>query len=403
VNPWILIAETWVFVKSLPRRKDLLFWLIVFPAILLLMINFIFSPREAMVSFEVGVIDLDGGEMSRAIVRALNETGVLNPVVLGGGVDVGEVLRRREYPLVVVIPEGFTSNITEASRASIKVYYLEGSQESRVALDVFKGFISGFRDNVSSIAAEVFIGNMPEPFKNIMSGYIQFISNPLALEPHPVKTREAPAVRAFKVHVVMTVIGISLLYTGILSGLYAVVEKRYEGYVQALLSSPIRAHQFLLSEIVAVLAGTLISITTIVVVGLALGAPLHEIPPHRLLVSLTLMVVSVLGLTGLGMVLAVLTKTPQAAGALGNAIAFPVMFLGGFTIPKWMLPSWLQVFPEVIPHSRLIYSTIYYTLGEWSLEEMLAYALPAITLSLTLLLLGALTYRRVLEKIYESP
>jgi hypothetical protein len=34
---------------------------------------------------------------------------------------------------------------------------------------------------------------------------------------------------------------------------------------------------------------------------------------------------------------------------------------------------------------------------------MLAYALPAITLSLTLLLLGALTYRRVLEKIYESP
>ncbi len=103
------------------------------------------------------------------------------------------------------------------------------------------------------------------------------------------------------------------------------------------------------------------------------------------------------------MVLTVLTKTPQAAGALGNAIAFPVMFLGGFTIPKWMLPSWLQVFPEVIPHSRLIYSTIYYTLGEWSLEEMLAYALPTITLSLTLLLLGALTYRKALEKIHESP
>jgi len=162
------------------------------------------------------------------------------------------------------------------------------------------------------------------------------------------------------------VIGISLLYTGILSGLYAVVEKRYEGYVQALLSSPIRAYQFLLSEIVAVLAGALISIATIVVVGLALGAPLHEIPSHRLLVSLTLMVVSVLGLIGLGMVLAVLTKTPQVAGALGNAIAFPVMFLGGFTIPKWVLPSWLQVFPEVIPHSKT--HILHDILHPWGME-----------------------------------
>ncbi len=72
-------------------------------------------------------------------------------------------------------------------------------------------------------------------------------------------------------------------------------------------------------------------------------------------------------------------------------------------MPRWMLPSRLQVFSEIIPYTRLVYSTIYYTLGEWSLKETLVYALPAITLSLTLPLLGAFTYRRVLERIYESP
>jgi len=53
----ILIAETWVFLKSLRRRKDLLFWLVVFPIVYMLLINTIFAPREAgaMVSFKVAL------------------------------------------------------------------------------------------------------------------------------------------------------------------------------------------------------------------------------------------------------------------------------------------------------------------------------------------------------------
>jgi len=403
VNTWVLLAETWVFIKSLPRRRDTLFWLILFPIVFMLLINFIFAPREQYISFKVGVIDEDEGVISRAIIDVMNVTGVLNPVVLKGGVDVGELLRRREYPIIVVIPRGFSGNITLASQAQIKVYYLEGSQESLVALRVFEGFIAGFKGNVSSVAAGVFVDSMPEPFRGLISGYIKFIANPLILEPHAIETTGIPAVKVFKVSLVVSIIGISLLFTGILSGLHTIVEKRYEGYVQTLLSSPTKAGVYMLSEILAVLVAALISVAAIVVGGLILGAPLHEIPLYKHLVSLVLLLVSTLGLIGLGMVLAAFTKTPQSATALGNAIAFPIMFLGGLAIPKWMLPSWLQVLPDILPHPRLIYSITYYILGEWSLEETLSYSLPAITLSLTLLLLGALIYRRVLERIYESP
>jgi len=103
------------------------------------------------------------------------------------------------------------------------------------------------------------------------------------------------------------------------------------------------------------------------------------------------------------MVLGTLVRTPHAAAALGNAIAFPMIFLGGFAIPKFMLPSWLQVIPEVFPHSRLMYAATYYILGAWSFWELVEYAIPAVVLSLTLLLAGALVYRRALEKLYESP
>jgi len=402
MNTWVLLAETWVFIKGLPKRKDLLFWLILFPLVLMFLINFIFAPREQFISFKVGVIDEDEGSLSRTIINVMNETGVLNPVVIKDGGDLRELLRRGEYPLIIVIPRGFSDNITLATQAQIEVYYLEGSRDSLVALRVFEGFVAGFKDNVSNIAASVFVNSVPEPFRGIVSGYIMFIANPLTLKPHVIET-EIPAVKAFKISLVTSIIGISLLFTGILSGLYTVVEKRYEGYVQTLLSSPTRAHEFLLSEVLAVLVGALISVTAIVAGGLMLGAPLHEIPLYKLFTSLVLLFVSTLGLIGLGMVLAVFTKTPQSAGALGNAIAFPIMFLGGLAIPKWMLPSWLQVLPDLLPHPRLVHSITYYILGGWSLEETLVHSLPAITLSLTLLLLGALAYRRVLERIYESP
>jgi ABC-2 type transport system permease protein len=121
MNTWVLLAETWVFVKGLPKRKDLLFWLILFPLVLMFLINFIFAPREQFISFKVGVIDEDEGSLSRTIINVMNETGVLNPVVIKDGGDLRELLRRGEYPLIIVIPRGFSDNITLATQAQIEV------------------------------------------------------------------------------------------------------------------------------------------------------------------------------------------------------------------------------------------------------------------------------------------
>ncbi len=405
MNMWVLLSEPWVLVRSLPRRKDLLFWIIVFPVALMLLLVTLFAPRESPVSFKVGIINECDGEVSKAMIKVMSRTGTLNLVLLGGGVNVVELMRRGDYSLVMIIPRGFDYNITRGERARIGVYYLEGSQESLTALRVLEGFMATFERTMTSVAANITINYIPEPLKKVISSYIMFIADPMILEVNTIETSfRGSRAEVFKLWMTVMVIGIMLLYTGILGGLYTVVEKRYEGYVQTLLSSPTGAHYFLLSEILAVLTGALISITVISVISLViLRTPLYKIPVYKLALSLALQVVSVLGLIGLGMVLSVIVKSPQSAGALGNAIAFPTMFLGGLTIPKWMLPEWLQLIPDIIPHSRLIYATAHYILGEWSLEEALIHSTPAIIASMTLLLVGSLIYRRVLEKLQENP
>ncbi len=243
--------------------------------------------------------------------------------------------------------------------------------------------------------------SIPEPFKSMLSGYISFLVDPIRLAKFNVTGASiAEVTRAFKLSLVTLTIGLMLLYTGIMGGLHAIAEKRYEGYIQSILSSHVRPSIFLLSEVIAIIVGGLVSALVVTLTGLMLGAPILEVPLHKILVALALILVSVMGLIGFGLTIGVVVKTPESASALGNAIVFPIMFLGGFTIPKFMLPSWLQVFPELFPHSRLVYAITYYVLGDWSLEETVVYALPAIALSLTLLLVGALVYRRVLERLH---
>ena len=72
--------------------------------------------------------------------------------------------------------------------------------------------------------------------------------------------------------------------------------------------------------------------------------------------------------SGLGMVLGGLIKDVEAASALGNAIAFPMMFLSGTYFPMEFMPSYLQSVAKVLPltyfSDGLRYALIYrYTPG----------------------------------------
>jgi ABC-2 type transport system permease protein len=53
--------------------------------------------------------------------------------------------------------------------------------------------------------------------------------------------------------------------------------------------------------------------------------------------------------SGIGMLLSGLVKDVEAASAIGNAIAFPMMFLSGTYFPLEIMPSYLQTFAKIPP------------------------------------------------------
>jgi len=53
--------------------------------------------------------------------------------------------------------------------------------------------------------------------------------------------------------------------------------------------------------------------------------------------------------SGIGMILAGIIKDIEAANAVGNAIAFPMMFISGTFFPLEMMPSYLQAVAKALP------------------------------------------------------
>jgi ABC-2 type transport system permease protein len=53
--------------------------------------------------------------------------------------------------------------------------------------------------------------------------------------------------------------------------------------------------------------------------------------------------------SGIGMLLSGLIKDVEAVSAVGNAIAFPMMFLSGAYFPMEFMPSYIQTIAKFLP------------------------------------------------------
>lgn len=95
------------------RSPTATFFTLVFPVLLILVFGGVFGSPED-VSVELHVQDLDGSDLSHALVQSLEQTGVLNVVEVPQDQDLEAYVRERSVTAALLIPEGFGSNVTRA-------------------------------------------------------------------------------------------------------------------------------------------------------------------------------------------------------------------------------------------------------------------------------------------------
>lgn len=391
------LYEVYIYVKSIFREKQLLFWTIVFPLVYLSIIVAVFgNPGGSNVSFSVAIQYLDNSTLSRTLIDAIGNAGIYRVAYVNSSLE--EVIRGGGYDVGLIIPRGFGENLTTANQTYVSIVYVSNLQPSEAAKSSLESFIGRFGSIYVERIIEIARSYMPvEAYK-----YAIFLAKPISTSYTEVKGSYISTPEGLKTYYVISTIGFMILYSGLFTSVGSIVEARRSGVLQLILSSPIKGYRIFIARIISGLVSISITSTAIILLGIALGADLYRIPAY-IWVAIALLLVGAIGTMGLGFIIAPFIRTSEAATAIANMIAFPTMFLGGIAIPKFLLPSSLQIFANIYPLSRIVDSIRNIAVYGWETAEAIQYSAPAIAASIAILIIGWILYRRALEKALENP
>jgi len=392
------LYEGYIYVKSIFRERQLLFWTIVFPLVYLSIIVAVFgNPGGSNVSFSVAIQDLDNSTLSITLIDAIRNAGIYRVAYVNSSLE--EVIRGRGYDVGLIIPRGFGENLTTANQTYVSIVYVSNLQSSEAAKSSLESFIDRFGSIYVEKIIEIARSYMPvEAYR-----YAIFMAKPISSSYTEVKGSYISTPEGRKTYYVISTIGFMILYSGLFTSVGSIVEARRSGVLQLILSSPIKGYRIFIARIISGIVSISITSTAIILLGIALGADLYRIPAYIWIATALLLLVGAIGTMGLGFIIAPFIRTSGAATAIANMIAFPTMFLGGITIPKFLLPSSLQIFANIYPLSRIVDSIRNIAIYGWETTQAIQYSAPAIAASIAILVIGWILYRRALEKALENP
>jgi len=388
---FLAVTKNWI------RSRSGLFFSIMFPVLLLLVFGAIFGGAGAGSASTLFVQNLDKNsdgtttQLSSAFVEALNSTKTFAIKDVPVDVDAKVWARDRLGPLggnirIVTISEGFERDLINGTlkvkvgisynlldttyqylvlygnlNETQKMVYQQGlvqlQQYNETLPDAKTSLILAFdaADQSAAVIKSIVI-NVANAFNYGIIG----ATNVIEFKEESVVGSSYGAVDYY----VPGIIAAFIMTNGIIALTSITSEFKRRGIIKRLSITPLTKFDWIIGNI---LSQTLLSLmlTAIIIVVGWIAFRVQAIPDA---LTIILIFLGSVMFSGLGMVLGGLVKDVEAASALGNAIAFPMMFLSGTYFPMEFMPSYLQSVARVLPltyfSEGLRYALIYkYTEG----------------------------------------
>ena len=377
------MRRTFKLVKALflnwVRSKSGVFFSIMFPVMLLLIFGSVFGGQN-VVKYSLYVQNLDINatgeptEISKFFIEALNSTKVLELKEIPSNVDA------RDYALqlskgfgprarILVITKGFEDkfiNATISNRINVivstidymlKEYSSHIPSEQTKQIEQSKEQLEQVRSIFGNTTATiVFIHEPDDSAAPIVEGVIRDVasafnlralnaSESIKLESENLEVESYNAVDYYLPGYIS-----AFTMTNAIIGLLSVItDFKRRGIVKRLASTPLTKAEWVIANVLTqTFLALLLTAVMIFVAWIAFGV--LAIPD---IYSWIMIFLGALMFTGLAMLLAAPIKDPEAASALGNLIAFPMMFLSGSFWPLDLMPLWLQKVAWVLPLTYL--------------------------------------------------
>ena len=410
-------------VRSTAKDKMALFWIVAFPIFMLTMSFLLWANPMPPVTVKVGIVYEDTTvNWGNLTFTAKNITDIMKEVYVEteeGKVKVFNVveygnktdealrdLKAGKLDAVVVYLDRFSVNASYGLSAKAEIYVRGGdAYTEQVTRAVLTQFFDELSDRIAEARIEVMEQNLPEDQlppgqKQMIVEWMKGLAWPVNMTIETVTPETLMGKAGLRGWFTIAMTGVQLLMSGLAIGATMVVEERDRKTLRRLMAAPIGPWDLLLGKTLSGLVWLGISSLVCIGYGLAWGARIYwhplENPAHALVPVLLLM--GGLMMTGLGLLISMVAKTSKGASGLATAIGFPLMFLTGIWMPKWMLPRPLRVFANCFPLTMIVDALRAVMVFDAGLEAVLPVLPWTILATLVFYGLGVLAYKVVLRR-----
>jgi ABC-2 type transport system permease protein len=341
-----MVALTLANIKMMARNRQAIFWALFFP--LMLVVVFGLFDVNGVGSADVVVIDESEGPNSELLLERLNEIEFLEleseKLVFS---EARDKVATGDLGYLIVIPASFDN---PTINTEVNLVYSTRNPDRNQLVD---GAVRNLVSEIQSASGPVV------PAELLMADVI-----------------DVPEVDYFD-NVLLGLLGLGIMMNSIISIAVRISTFRNQSILKRLLVTPLPIWKFFAAEITAhvllalVQAGIILSLGVFVFGGHVYG---------NIFWVLAITALGSVVFLNIGFILSAWAKSPAAASGMGNAVAMPMMFLGGAFFSTaalpWVLPEVAQALPltpmlvalrEVAIESEPIWETWPYlaAMGAW--------------------------------------
>lgn len=319
-----LFTEIKYSLRSYFRNKGAVFWTLVFPVILLLLLGYVLGGGNGV--YNLYYVDSDNTDMSHALLDGLKGTHVVN-LTSGDSADLAQKLKDGKIAAYIVIPKGFeqAAGMAKAtgtnSTVPLEVYYDKSQTSSLALLTIISQVMDGL--NLGLANAKVAVGVVQHDVATSSMSYLAFL--------------------------LPGIIGMSIMSSAVNGTVGTMAHNRATGVFRKLATTPMSRISYNAGRIITQTVILLISTA----VALLIGYLVFGVVPNINAMMVVLVIAGGAVFAGLGMIIASFIKDEETAANAASALTFPLMFVSGTFLPVDQMPWFLQYLADVSPLTYL--------------------------------------------------
>lgn len=313
-----IMADLKVYGKNYFRSRSAVFFVFIFPLILMLIFGSIFSGTSSN-SVTLYVQNLDqNGNLSAQFISTLNSTDLVTVHMIPANVNIQTYISQHSISSALLIPANFSKEVgTPGGHVNLTYYSNPSISTSAVA------------QSAINYATQLFNSNFHMPNQVVTV-------NSTAVTSHATKYID---------YLIPGLIGLVILTSPMFSMTFIVSSYKKEKIFRQLSLTPLTKSEWFLAKFIWYLVISALSAVEIAAVGVLIFN--SELTLSLLMIPF--LVVGVFMFTSLGVLAGSLSKSEESASIIGNVVTFPMMFLSGTFFPISIMPGWLQTFAHILP------------------------------------------------------